>query len=130
MVSPSHKRRAVQGVVKAGLCSERRACRYLGMHRSSHRHPSPQPSEWLLRLHAQIETLSHKYPRLGYRKLVRLLRREGWQVGRKLVRRIRREHGLPGSAVDEATPPTRPLHGHHLDQSAGGKPRLDLGLHQ
>ncbi len=38
--------------------------------------------------------LSHKYPRLGYRKLVRLLRREGWQVGRKLVQRIRREHGL------------------------------------
>ena len=37
---------------------------------------------------------SHQHPRLGYRKLVRLLRREGWQVGRKLVQRIRREHGL------------------------------------
>ena len=94
MVGPSHKRRAVQGVVAAGLCSQRRACRYLGLHRSSHRYPSKQPSEWLLRLHAQIETLSYKYPRLGYRKLVRLLRREGWQVGRKLVQRIRREHGL------------------------------------
>ena len=31
---------------------------------------------------------------MGYRKLVRLLRRDGWQVGRKLVQRIRREHGL------------------------------------
>ena len=31
--SPSHKRRAVQGVVQAGLCSQRRACRYLGLHR-------------------------------------------------------------------------------------------------
>ena len=94
MVSPSQKRRAVQGVVQAGLCSERRACRYLGLHRSSHRHPPKPPSDWLLRLHAQIERLSHRYPRLGYRKLVRLLRREGWQVGRKLVQRIRREHGL------------------------------------
>ena len=94
MVSPSQKRRAVQGVVKAGLCSQRRACRYLGVHRSSHRHPPRQPSDWLLRLHAQIELLSTKHPRLGYRKLVRLLRREGWQVGRKLVQRIRREHGL------------------------------------
>ncbi len=94
MVSPAQKRRAVQGIVKAGLCSERRACRYLGLHRSSYRHPPRQPSDWLLRLHAQIERLSHQYPRLGYRKLVRLLRREGWQVGRKLVQRIRRECGL------------------------------------
>ena len=47
-----------------------------------------------MRLHAQIEMLSLKHPRLGYRKLVRLLRKEGWQVGRKLVQRIRREHGL------------------------------------
>ena len=94
MVSPSQKRRAVQGVVQAGLCSQRRACRYLGIHRSSHRHPPKRPSDWLLRLHAQIEGLSHQYPRLGYRKLVRLLRRDGWQVGRKLVQRIRREHGL------------------------------------
>ena len=94
MVSPSQKRRAVQGVVQAGLCSQRRACRYLGLHRSSHRHPSRQPSDWLLRLHAQVGVLSHRYPRLGYRKLVRLLRKEGWQVGRKLVQRIRREGGL------------------------------------
>ena len=94
MVSPSQKRRAAQGVVRAGLCSERRACRYLGLHRSSHRHPPKLPSDWLLRLHSQIEVLSATYPRLGYRKLVRLLHREGWQVRRKLVQRIRREHGL------------------------------------
>lgn len=76
-MSPSQKRRAVQGVVEAGLCSERRACRDLGVHRSSHRHAPKPPSDWLLRLHTQIEGLSHKHPRLGYRKLVRLLRREG-----------------------------------------------------
>ena len=64
MVSPLQKRRAVQGVVQAGLCSQRRACRYLGVHRSSHRHTPKQPSEWLLRLHQQIEKLSSKYPRL------------------------------------------------------------------
>lgn len=81
-------------MVEAGLCSERRTCRHLGLHRSSHRHPPRQPSDWLLRLHAQIEVLSRRYPRLGYRKLVRLLRCEGWQVGRKLMQGIRREHGL------------------------------------
>ena len=94
MVSPLQKRRAVQGVVEAGLCSQRRACRYLGLHRSSHRHTPKQPSDWLLRLHRQIEHLSCKYPRLGYRKLTRLLRQEGWQAGRKLIQRIRRECDL------------------------------------
>ena len=106
-VSPLQKRRAVQGVVKAGLCSQRRACRYLGLHRSSHRHPSRQPSDWLLRLHAQVEVLSHKHPRLGYRKLVRLLRQEGWQVGRKQSATHPARARVAGPAVDQAVPATR-----------------------
>ena len=35
MVSPSQKRHAAQGVVAAGLCSRRQACRYLGLARST-----------------------------------------------------------------------------------------------
>ena len=46
------------------------------------------------RLHEQIEALSRKYLCLGYRKLTRLPRTEGWQAGKKLVQRIRRECGL------------------------------------
>ena len=38
--------------------------------------------------------LSRKYPRVGCRKLTRLLRREGWQAGRKRGQRIRRECDL------------------------------------
>jgi len=94
MVSPSQKRRAVQGILKTGLCSERRAYRYLGLWRSSGRYQQKEPSDWLLRLHQQIEAISRKHPRLGYRKLTRLLRNEGWNAGRKLVQRIRRECGL------------------------------------
>jgi putative transposase len=94
MVSPQHKRRAVEGVVATGLCSQRRACRYLGLHRSSGRYERKAPSDWLLRLHQEVETLSRKYPRQGYRKLTRLLREDGWRVGRKLVQRIRRDCGL------------------------------------
>jgi putative transposase len=94
MVSPSHKRRAVQVVMKAGLCSQRRACRYLGLQRSSGRYQQKEPSAWLQRLHEQVEALSRQYPRQGYRKLTRTLRRDGWNVGRKLVQRIRRECGL------------------------------------
>jgi hypothetical protein len=80
MVSPQHKRRAVEGVVKTGLCSQRRACRYLGLHRSSSRYERKAPTDWLLRLHQEVEALSRKHPRLGYRKLTRLLREDGWQV--------------------------------------------------
>ena len=94
MVSPAQKRQAVRGVVAAGLCSQRRACRYLGLHRSSGRYREKAPSDWLLRLHRQVETLSRKHPRLGYRKLTRMLRSEGWKVGKKLVQRLRRESGL------------------------------------
>jgi transposase InsO family protein len=94
MVSPAQKRRAAQGVVATGLCSQRRACRYLGLHRSSGRYRQTGPTERLLRLHEQIEALSRKHPRLGYRKLTRLLRTEGWNAGKKLVQRIRRECGL------------------------------------
>ena len=35
VVSASAKRQAVQRVVQKGMCSVRRACRYLGFHRSS-----------------------------------------------------------------------------------------------
>ena len=122
-VSPSQKRRAVQGVVAAGLCSQRRACRYLGLHRSSYRYLQKGPSDWLLRLHQQIEHLSHRYPRWGYRKLTRLLRREGWQAGRKLVQRIRRDGGLRvrrwmkrprRQGKSTGTIPTRAKHVNHV----------------
>jgi hypothetical protein len=94
MVSPLHKRRAVQAVVALGLCSQPRACRYLDLDRSSGRYQNKGPSDWLLGLRKQIEALSRKYPRLGYRKLTRLLMAEGWKAGKKLVQRIRRECGL------------------------------------
>ena len=130
MVSPLQKRRAVQGVVKAGLCSQRRACRYLGIHRSSQRHPSKPPTEWLLKLHQQIENLSGKHPRLGYRKLTRLLRKEGWSAGRKQSPAHPAGLRPAGQALDEATPTTRSVHWHHPDQGAEHQSRLELGLHQ
>ncbi len=63
MVSPLHKRRAVHAVVTAGLCSQRRACLYLGLHRSSGRYQNKGPSDWLLRLSQHLEALSRKYSR-------------------------------------------------------------------
>jgi transposase InsO family protein len=66
----------------------------LGLHRSSGRYQNKGPTQWLLRLGERLEALSRKHPRLGYRKLTRLLRAEGWKVGKKLVQRLRRECGL------------------------------------
>ena len=94
MVSPRHKRQAVAQVVSRGLCSQRAACRYLGLGRSSGRYRAQEPTEATKRLHDHIERLSRKYPRLGSRKLTKMLQAEGWKVGRKLIRRIRRERGL------------------------------------
>ncbi len=94
MVSAAHKIRAVRGVVAAGLCSMRKACGFLRLHRSSFRYVRRQPEEWLLRLHGRVEALSRRYPRLGSPKVARMLREDGWEVGRKLVARIRRECGL------------------------------------
>ena len=90
--------------------------------------PGGARGSYLQRLHAQIEALSHQHPRLGYRKLVRLLRRGGWQVGRKLVQRIRREHGLPSPAVDQATPTAWSVHGYDHNASRARQPSLKLGL--
>jgi len=66
----------------------------LGLQRSSGRYQNKGPTEWLLRLREQLEALSRRHPRLGYRKLTRMLRAEGWIVGKKLVQRLRRDSGL------------------------------------
>jgi len=81
-------------MVNRGLCSERAACRYLGLHRSSGRYREKEPSDWLKGLRREVERLSRKHAQLGYRKLTQMLREGGWSVGKKLGQKIRRECGL------------------------------------
>ena len=38
--------------------------------------------------------MSKKHPTLGYKKVTKLLRDDGWLVNKKQVQRIRREEGL------------------------------------
>ncbi|NNF07897.1 MAG: IS3 family transposase [Candidatus Eisenbacteria bacterium] len=94
MVSASAKRQAVRRVVEEGVCSERRACRYLGLRRSSCQYRSQEAPEATKKLVKRILWLSRKYPRYGYRRIRGLLLREGWKAGRKFVQRIRRLEGL------------------------------------
>ena len=93
MVSASAKRQAVKRVVEEGVCSERRACRYLGLHRSSCQYRAQEALEQTRKLVKRIVWLSRKYPRYGYRRIRALLMREGWKAGRKFVQRIRRLGG-------------------------------------
>ena len=75
-------------------CSGRAACRYLGFNRSTLRYrPKPVPEKKLL-LEMEIVRVSKDHPTLGYKKVARLLRNEGWRVNKKQVQRVRREEGL------------------------------------
>jgi len=94
VVSPAQKKQAVEYVVDQGLCSVRRACGYLGLHRSTYRYRPKQPLPQQVQLHQRIVALSWQYPRYGYRRIRALLAREGWSVSRKQVQRIRRKEGL------------------------------------
>ena len=54
MVSPAQQKQAVAYVVDQRLCSERRACRYLGVHRSTYRYPVKSPLPQQVQLHQRI----------------------------------------------------------------------------
>ena len=94
MVSPAQKKQAVEHVIGQGLCSVRRACHYLGLHRSTYRYRPRQPLPQQIQLYQRIVALSWHYPRYGYRRIRALLAQEGWLVSRKQVQRIRRKEGL------------------------------------
>jgi len=73
--------------------SERRACRLVGMARTSCRY-APQRSEQEEKLRGRLRTLAGERRRFGYRRLTVLLRREGWAVNHKRVYRLYRQEGL------------------------------------
>lgn len=94
MVSPSQKRHAAQGVVAAGLCSRRRACRYLGLARASWSYQPQPPTARRVQTEAAIVELSRKHPRYGYRRVHALVERKGLGCARRTVQRVRRREGL------------------------------------
>ena len=72
--------------------SERRACRALGVPRSSQRYRSVAQDQTALRL--RLRDLAAVRVRYGYRRLHVLLRREGWAVNPKRVYRLYQQEGL------------------------------------
>jgi len=92
-VSPARGRQAVVKAMTAFEVSERRACRALGVPRSSRRYigTEREPEGELL---WRIRALAREHPRYGYRRIRALLVREGWSVDLKRVHRLWRREGL------------------------------------
>jgi putative transposase len=69
-----------------------RACRLLQISRSLYRYAGRREPQELLRL--RMRDLAQARPRFGYRRIHVLLRRDGWAVNMKRVRRLYRIEGL------------------------------------
>lgn len=121
-MSPGHKRQVAESMVAEGRCSERTACRHFGLHRSTFQYEAKEPDAWLARLKSALRRVSWANPELGYAKITRLLREEGWRVGVRLIQRLRRELGLiipprkPRRRRQGASTglPTTATHRHHV----------------
>jgi len=93
-VSPGHKRQIAESFVRAGHCSQRTACRHFGLHRSTFQYEAKEPNAWLGCLKAALRRVSREHPELGYTKITRLLKEQGWPVGCRMIQRLRRELGM------------------------------------
>lgn len=73
--------------------SERRACRVVGQHQSTHRRPAPVNPyrDWLVSRMRELAVLN---PRRGRWHVMDLLHQEGWTIGTRLMKRLWRVEGL------------------------------------
>jgi putative transposase len=94
MVSPGHKRQIAQSMVDRGRCTAREACRHFGLHRSTFGYAAKEPDAWMAKLKTALRRLSRLYPEWGYQKITRLLKKEGWRVGTRMIQQLRRQLGL------------------------------------
>jgi len=94
MVSPQLKKKAAHLLIDEQQISMRRACKTLGLGRSTYYYQPKPINDKEMKLREKIVKISKKHTRYGYRRIAVLLQREGWSVNFKKVQRIRREEGL------------------------------------
>jgi putative transposase len=100
----AEQREAVAFLVTGGL-AVKRACRLVGIHRSTYHYIAhPADDDPLL---AKVKQLTERHPRYGYRRISALLRREE-QVNQKRVRRLWRKHQLQVKRVRRRRTPRKP----------------------
>ena len=93
MVGPAREREAVRFAQRKLGASQRRACKALGVSRSMVRY-EPKISEFTRKLLKRMLELVAKHPRFGYKRIWKLLRREGWKINRKRVHRLWKQENL------------------------------------
>ena len=81
----------VQQLVAKFARAERRACRLLGLGRSTCRYESKRRD---MALRQKIRAIAQARPRFGYRRILVMLKREGLRIGSERLRRLYREEGL------------------------------------
>jgi putative transposase len=121
-VSPGHKKQVVEAAVKDGVCSGRAGCRILKLSRSGYWYRAGRRSSREQELVKRIHALTDENPRYGYRRIVALLKQEGWNVGKRQVRRLRRLEGLRVPPTTRKVPrrgrstglPTKATHKNHV----------------
>jgi putative transposase len=91
MVKPSRRGPMVEHLADKFCVSERRACRVLCVARATYRYRSHLDPRTELRM--RIREIAQTRVRYGYRKILALLNREGWNVGKYLVYRLYKEEG-------------------------------------
>jgi putative transposase len=96
--SIASRRRAVRRVQDELGVSERRACAALSQSRCTQRYDSRRQEADAPLIEA-MKRLSKQHPQFGYRRVMALLRAEGWSVNHKRVYRLWRQEGIGGSAV-------------------------------
>lgn len=87
MTSPDKWKEVIPRVRKVLDVSWRRICHVIGQPRAIQRYEKHQ-AEDKEQLREQIVNLTSKYGRYGYRRMIALLQKAGWQVNRKRVERL------------------------------------------
>lgn len=92
MVTPAARRQSVAHLCSTYEVSQRRACAVIGADRTSMRYRSIRPDDAALR--TRLRELAAERRRFGYRRLHILMRREGFVMNHKKLRRLYREERL------------------------------------
>jgi len=91
VVTPQAKKACSQAIVKHGI-SERKACKLVGVNRSTIRYKIQKAND--SELNEKIRKIAFEKRRFGYRRIHMLLKREGQKINHKKVYRLYKALGL------------------------------------